>query len=430
MTIRLRSLAATLAASVLALVPASASGAGFAIFEQGARGMGFAGAFTAQANDPSAIFHNAAGIGFLKGKQLYLGGTLIRPTSDFTGANPFPGAGVTEKGDVGLLVPPSAYYTQRFSDTLVLGVGFFTPFGLKTQWAEPDRYTGRYISQLAELKGFSLNPTLAYKLADRLSVGVGVDVRFSSVTLQRRVPFVNPFTQKVVDVAEVRLESNTNTGVGFNLGLLAKPSESFSIGVAYRHKVKVDYDGSATFTKLSTGNAQVDALVAGALPAGGVGLTTGIEFPGLLSGGIAYTWNDWTIEGDVNWYQWSTFDQIDLTFEGLPNLDRTIVEDYKSSMQYRVGLERRLNDRWLVRGGYFFDESPAPVESVSPLLPDASRHGICLGGTWQSGRVRVDAGSWYVISKERSTEGMSRDRYDGTYKSKAVTFGLSLGYTF
>ena len=430
MTIRLRSLAATLAASVLALVPASASAAGFAIFEQGARGMGFAGAFTAQANDPSAIFHNAAGIGFLKGKQLYLGGTLIRPTSDFTGANPFPGAGVTEKGDVGLLVPPSAYYTQRFSDTLVLGVGFFTPFGLKTQWAEPDRYTGRYISQLAELKGFSLNPTLAYKLADRLSVGVGVDVRFSSVTLQRRVPFVNPFTQKVVDVAEVRLESNTNTGVGFNLGLLAKPSESFSIGVAYRHKVKVDYDGSATFTKLSTGNAQVDALVAGALPAGGVGLTTGIEFPGLLSGGIAYTWNDWTIEGDVNWYQWSTFDQIDLTFEGLPNLDRTIVEDYKSSMQYRVGLERRLNDRWLVRGGYFFDESPAPVESVSPLLPDASRHGICLGGTWQSGRVRVDAGSWYVISKERSTEGMSRDRYDGTYKSKAVTFGLSLGYTF
>ena len=60
--------------------------------------MGFAGAFTAQANDPSAIFHNAAGIAFLKGKQFYIGGTLIHPSTTFTGADPFPGASVTEGG--------------------------------------------------------------------------------------------------------------------------------------------------------------------------------------------------------------------------------------------------------------------------------------------------------------------------------------------
>lgn len=426
---RSRGCRTALAVALLALVPSLGHAAGFAIFEQGARGMGFAGAFTAQANDPSAIFHNAAGIGFLKGKQLYLGGTLIHPSADFTGAAPFPGAGVTERGDVGILVPPAIYYTQRVSERLVLGMGFDTPFGLKTQWAEPDRYSGRYISQLAELKGFSLNPTFAYQLADRLSFGAGLDLRFSSVTLQRRVPFVNPFTQKPVDVAEVRLESNTNTGIGFNVGLLAKPSESLSVGISYRHKVKVDYDGTATFTKVPTGNAQLDTLVAGALP-GSVGVTTGIEFPGFLSGGIAYVWNDWTIEGDVNWYQWSTFDQLDLVFDGRPDLDRTITEDYESSMQYRVGLERRLNDIWRIRGGYFFDQSPSPAASVSPLLPDADRHGICLGGTWQSGRVRLDAASWYVFAKERSTEGVNRDRYDGTYKIKALTFGLSLGYSF
>ena len=38
--------------------------------------MGFAGAYVAQAADPSAIFYNAAGIGFLKGKQLYVGGAF------------------------------------------------------------------------------------------------------------------------------------------------------------------------------------------------------------------------------------------------------------------------------------------------------------------------------------------------------------------
>ena len=94
MAIRLRGCRAALAAFVVAFIPSPGQAAGFAIFEQGARGMGFAGAFTAQANDPSAIFHNAAGIGFLKGKQLYLGGTLIHPSTNFTGSAPFPGEGV------------------------------------------------------------------------------------------------------------------------------------------------------------------------------------------------------------------------------------------------------------------------------------------------------------------------------------------------
>src|SRR3981081_1929536 len=82
-----RALAVSLAAACV-FGPAPVHAAGFAIFEQGARGMGFAGAFTAQANDPSAIFHNAAGIAFLKGKQFYFGGTLIHPSSSFTGADP------------------------------------------------------------------------------------------------------------------------------------------------------------------------------------------------------------------------------------------------------------------------------------------------------------------------------------------------------
>src|SRR3954468_19179396 len=114
MSIRRRVRAAAVAAA-LALAPASARAAGFAIFEQGARGMGFAGAFTAQANDPSAIFHNAAGIAFLKGKQFAFGGTPTHPSATCTGAHPFPGPSVTEKGDTSLLAPPAVYYTQPFS---------------------------------------------------------------------------------------------------------------------------------------------------------------------------------------------------------------------------------------------------------------------------------------------------------------------------
>jgi long-subunit fatty acid transport protein len=67
---------------------------------------------------------------------------------------------------------------------------------------------------------------------------------------------------------------------------------------------------------------------------------------------------------------------------------------------------------------------------VSPLLPDANRNGIALGGSWTSGRLRLDAGAWLVLGSARATAGQNRDRYEGTYQSRAFTLGVSLGYEF
>jgi long-chain fatty acid transport protein len=413
----------------LALVPSPVRAAGFALYEAGALGMGFAGAFTARASDPSAIFHNAAGIAFLKGKQLYVGSSFVGPFADFTGADPYPGAQRSESQYRGIIPVPSAYYTHQFSERTVLGVGAFVPFGLETRWDAGD-YSGRFISQRAKLKTYSLNPTVAYRVADRFSVGAGFELRFADVSLRRRVPLIDPFTQRVVDVASANLESDTNTGFGFNLGLLARPNESLSIGFAYRHTLNVDFTGQADFEQIRTGNDQIDTRVAAVVPLGSQPLTTEVEFPAIASLGVGYTWTDWRAELDVNWYQWSTFDRLVLRFPQSPQLDQVIEEHYDNSLQLRMGVERRLTQAWSVRGGYYYDESPAPTESVSPILPDASRHGIALGGTWRSGPLNVDGALWGVLGQDRSTEGVNRDGYNGTYSSNAVVFAVFLGYSF
>ena len=95
---------------------------------------------------------------------------------------------------MGLLPPPHAYFTHQFTESLVLGVGVNVPFGLKTQWANPETYSGRFISQMAELRGYSVNPSVGYRVADRFAVGGGLDLRLSKVRLERRVPVINPFT--------------------------------------------------------------------------------------------------------------------------------------------------------------------------------------------------------------------------------------------
>lgn len=53
--------------------PRVASASGYAIYEQGAKAMANAGAFTARADDPSALFFNPAGIVQLKGTRFNFG---------------------------------------------------------------------------------------------------------------------------------------------------------------------------------------------------------------------------------------------------------------------------------------------------------------------------------------------------------------------
>lgn len=421
---------ATGMAAVLLLAPVAATAGGFALFEQGARSMGMAGAFTAQANDPSAIFHNAAGIAFLKGRQLYAGGAVLPPRTTFTGSDPFTGAAVTERTEDLPVLPPAVFYTHQFSERLVLGAGVTRPFGVRTRWENPETFSGRFLAQRTEIDALSINPTAAYRLADRLAVGIGVDVRLSTVSLRRRFPGLHPVSGAVVDAASMRVDSRRDTAIGFNVGLLARPIENLTVGAHYRAGVTHNYQGDAEFSLLPTGSPALDAAVASVIPAGTVAVRSSLHFPAVINVGAAYQWDDWTFAGDVGFWQWTQFQQIAIDFEGRDDLREVVVQDYADSAQIRVGAERRLGSAWAVRGGYFYDDSPAPAASLSPLLFDADRHGFTLGGSWQRGPLRIDAAGGLVLSKPRSTGGTSPDGFDGIYKTHAVTGGLSIGYVF
>jgi long-chain fatty acid transport protein len=432
MVIRLRGGAscAAMAALLLAGTAPWARASGFAIVEQGARGMGFAGAFTAVANDPSAIYWNAGGIGFLKGKNLYLGGNYFWPSFDFAGADPFPGTSSVATSESARFGTVTAYYTHQFSERVVFGLGVHSPFALKTDWADPDRFPGRFVAQATSLNSLSINPTVGFRLADRFSVGVGFDFRLASLDYRRKVPTINPFNLKVADIARADLSTDTGTGFGFNLGILAKPSDEWSVGLAYRHKVTVDFTGTTVFNPIPTGNSQLDALVSATLPNGATPFTTSLTFPGSFSGGVAYITDDWTFSGQADYVKWSSFETFDLVYTTRPELSRTLPQDYVNTWDFRLGVERRLTPSWAVRGGYAREKSPVPPESLSPFLPDSNRNAFSAGGSWTNGRARLDAGFRYVTGSERSTEGRSRDAFEGSYKASGLTFGASFGYAF
>ena len=423
-----RALRALLALPLL-VAPVSAQASGFAIESQGARAMGFAGAYVAQASDPSAIFYNAAGIAFLKGKQLYVSGALAGLSTDFTGAGPNPPAGTLESTSNGLSILPSFYYSQQVTDTVVLGLGVTKPFATKASWTNPDEFTGRFICVECSLSSWSINPTVAFHLADRFSIGAGLDVRFSKFDLSRRlIADPNPFPEPT-DVAELTLASDTKTALGFNAGVLAMPTENFSIGLSYRHKVTVDHAAQADFVQILTGNTVLDQAVAVALP-GSQPATVSYTYPGSFAVGAALRRGYWTLEADFQWMLWSKLDQVAIVYQNAPAFSTTLPLDWKDTWRGAIGLEYLIKNDWEARFGYGYDHSPTPTDTISPFIHDADRHTFGLGGSWKYEKLRIDFDMRYVLFRNSSTLGISRYGYDGAYSSHSLQFGAGLGYRF
>jgi len=418
--------------ALVALVASPAFAAGFGIFEHGAKAMGMAGAFTAQADDGSALFHNAAGLAFQKERSIEVGTTLIsNVTGDFNGLAPYPGPTADGQQADAIFFPAHAYWVEPLGPNWTFGLGFNNPYGLAVEWDNPNTWPGRYISYNVELRTFDLNPTIAWQASPNLGLGFGIIGRWSDLELHRRVPFLNPISSQVVDIADVTLESDLDSGYGWNAGLLHKVTDRFSWGLSYRSTIEIDYGGDGTFRQISTGNPQIDGLVAASLPFNqALPIETTIEFPDTASLGFAYQFSRTVlVETDFNWAGWSSFDQLPIDFTQNDEFDQTVREDYDDSYNYRIGLRWDTSPSSQWRFGYVYDETPQPEASVGPLLPDANRNGFTIG-YGHSGTYTYDVALMYLIFDERTrNEDFPGDAvFHGVFDTKAVLLGLTFGF--
>jgi long-chain fatty acid transport protein len=419
---------ALLAAGSIAAGRGSALASGFAR-DVAARDAGRAGVGFARADSPSALGANPAAAAFLKYRQIEIGASAGMSFLDFTGEDPFPGAGGTESVQHTPALAPAFHYTHTVSPRLTLGLGVDEPFALDYRWAEPEAFSGRFLTQRSSLHSFSLMPVVAYKLADRLAVGFFLDVRRTSFRVDRRVAGIHPFTQQAVDAATLSTGNAENTKLSGGFGILARPSDAFAIGFSYRHKVAAKLAGQATLVPVQTGNAQVDARFAQLFP-GVLPYTAQINLPARAGAGFSYDWESWTLAADVDWTGWSDFGGGPVVFDTRPDLSSDLAGLWRDVFSLHVGIEHPLNESWVVRGGYAFAESPVTRESLSPFAPELRRHIAAFGATWKSGSWHIDVANSLALQPARSTAGTSALLYDGSYKGIVNTFSIAIGYRY
>jgi len=420
-----------LPAAVLMIAPGRSLAAGYSLYEQSGRALGFAGAFVARANDASSIFFNPAGLARLDHGEIYAGTSLIIVSREFAGTAPFPGYGVEESSPDKVFAPSTFYWGHPVTEDFGVGFGFYSPYGLSTEWDNPEQFSGRFISTKASITPFYFNPAAALEVTPGVRLGAGLMAIYSSVELNRHIGMANPADvgPDVLDLGTVSLNGDTGgLQFGFNLGLQLDLGDRVTVGANYRSGVNLDFDGDANFTFLGTGSP-LDPQLQPLFPKDQK-VKTALPMPAMFVGALAVQVSPKvSVEADLGWTQWSDFDVLKLRFED-PSLNSDVVEQWDDALFIRTGAEIVLNPTYDLRLGYYYDDTPQNTAEVSPLLPDAIRHGLSAGIGWKHERWRADLFGLLLLTPERSTDGINRNGYEGNYATATQITGVSVGLSY
>ena len=394
---------------------------GFQLNEHGAKPMGMGGAFTAIANDASAIYWNGAGLTQIAGTQLMLGTALITPVTSFRGVAPQ----ITEYNmEKQTFFPSHVFAAFRANEKIVWGVGITTPFGLGTKWDK--NWVGKYLAVETELQTFSFMPTFAYSLTNDFSFSASFVYSYGTVLITRQnsqAPFAGD--------AHIELEGDDKDAFGYQFGLMYKPSKNVSIGVSYHSEIDYKFKGTAN----SEGSQQL--IDAKRLP-NDADIEADLTTPMNFAAGIAFDpFSQLTLSLEYQYIGWSSYDVLAVNFVDEAYSDLASPRDYEDTYIGRFGLEYRLSTALSLLGGIYYDHRPVAPEKVSPSLPDSDRLGFSGGFDFKVSEKFGIAASYLFIQSEENTVTDSQEDYtagdapfNGTYNSTANLFSLSLTYNF
>lgn len=398
--LRARLLAMTAIAGVsaaLAWPAADARAAGFAIKEQSgsAQGNSFAGA-TAGAEDVTYMFFNPASLALQDGNQaaVVLNYILVKSELQSASATDMGGASVTgtATGDAGDgAFVPAAYGMWSISPELKLGVGINAPFGLKTEY-DPN-WVGRYHAIKSELHTVNINPAIAYRLNETVSLGAGLQIQYAKATLSQAIDFNSISSGGVPGDGSVTVDGDA-WGYGFNLGAMFEFSETTRLGVAYRSEVSHDVEGTGDFT-----------IPFGVTPAAFSGafadttVSADLSTPATASLGLYHDFSDqFAVMGEVAWTGWSSFDVLRIQFANPVQPDSVTTENWDDSWFYSVGATWKPTGQLAIRTGIAYDQSPIPDEYRTPRIPGADRTWLSVGLNYQaSSAISIDAGYTHIF---------------------------------
>jgi len=396
-------------------------GAGFGIYEGSARGNAMGTEVTADPASPSVIYNNPAAMTGLEGTQVEAGLTLINPAVTVA-TTVAPGMTVETDGEDNWWTPPNAYVTHQINDKMWAGLGIFSRYGLGVEF--DDDWTGRYNCQEAIIQSIDINPSIAYKVLDNLSLSAGLRAEWFEFELFQAVPAPAPLGPDAATDSRMHIKGD-DWGIGYNLAAFYKATEWISFGLAFESEIDQEVEGDYS---LATPRGTLSGK-------GGGDITT----PAILRFGTSVQATEkLKINAGIVYTMWSSYDQLAIDFnpalppgsDGQPVARSVKEKDWDDVMRYQLGVEYALDETWALRAGYIYDETPDPDAHVDYIVPANDRHLFSVGAGYKKDDFFCDLGYTYLYIVDRDITGRPADGvFTGEFKDgDAHMIGVSVGY--
>ncbi|TMH57926.1 MAG: transporter [Betaproteobacteria bacterium] len=417
---RIRKTALSLAvAGAFAGGASQAHASAFALIEQSASGLAnsYAGA-AAAADDASIIFYNPAGMSLLPGgMQVSAGLALINLSVKFSDSGSTAPAGIGSLGGNGgdagdLSAVPNVYFAMDVAPNWKVGVGVGVPFGLKTEY-DPT-WVGRFQAIKSDISTLNINPSVSYKLDDKMSFGFGLNYQQIDAELSRAV-VIGPGAESVATV------KGKDTSWGFNAGAMFQATADTRLGVSYRSSIKYNVSGTVNVAAVPAlnGDANLD-----------------VKMPDTFSIALNHRLDSkWTLLGDATRTGWAKIKDLTIvTSNGQP--PSVTPENFKNTWRVGVGATYRYSDDWSIKTGLAYDQTPVNDTDRTPRLPDNNRIWLSVGGQYKLSKDgTLDFGYAHLFIKDASINqnagsAAANGQLVGTYKGTVDVLGAQFAYRF
>ena len=386
---------------------------GFQVNLQGQKQQGMGGTGVAYMQDGAALFFNPGGVSFLKHNSISIGGSPVISYGQYTDA----ASNTVSETKSPVSYPFTGYVVLGKKDSkLKYGIAAYTPFGSIVDWQ--DGWTGRFVLTHLQLQSIFIQPTISYKLSDKVGIGAGFVYGMGNVNLQKDIPVVD---NKGV-YGHATLDGKAQ-GYGFNAGFYYQPDKKWSIGLTYRSKVQMDLNnGTATFT--------VPASLSSQFPNGP--FSTSLPLPSVMSAGVAFSPNQkLTLALELNRVGWNVYDTLSFHYQNQTASlqDTKSPRMYKNTLSYRIGAQYAINSKLDARLGIKYLMTPVQSGYVNPDVPDANHFNYSAG-------LGYKLGSHFVVDASFTFEQMVRNdktietNMNGTYITNLFIPGFSIAYNF